>query len=115
MARHSVPQSSQMRANNLFSLLHSCSSVPTALRSLIPQFPTGNNRRFLCFYKPQFISFLDGNDLFRLDLLEQFRLKLPKDSDEEYQVWENLGQLIALGPEAIAFDGLEYKSKEPKK
>ena len=48
-------------------------------------------------------------DLFRLDLLKQFKIKQPKDSDEEYQVWENLGQFIALGTEAIEFDQLRYE------
>ena len=50
-------------------------------------------------------------DLFRLDLLEQFRIKPPKDLDKEYQVWANLGELIALGQEAIEFDGLRYENK----
>ena len=50
-------------------------------------------------------------DLFRLDLLEQFRIKPPIDLDKEYQVWANLGQLIALGQEAIEFDGLRYENK----
>jgi hypothetical protein len=53
-------------------------------------------------------------DLFRLDLLEQFRVKLPKNLDKEYQVWENLGQLISLGEEAIEFKGLTYEKKAQK-
>jgi hypothetical protein len=48
-------------------------------------------------------------DLFRLDLLEQFRLKLPKDSVEEYQIWRNLGELIVLGQDSIDFKPLEYQ------
>jgi len=51
-------------------------------------------------------------DLFRLDLLEQFRVKQPKDSNEEFQVWKNLGELIILGQEALDFDPLKYKIKK---
>jgi hypothetical protein len=51
-------------------------------------------------------------DLFRLDLLEQFRVKQPKDSDEEFQVWQNLAELIVLGQEALDFNPLEYKIKK---
>ena len=53
-------------------------------------------------------------DLFRLDLLEQFQIKRPKNSNEEYEIWQNLGQLIVLGPEAIDFSPLRYQSKKTK-
>jgi len=54
-------------------------------------------------------------DLFRLDLLEQFRLKHPKDSVEEFQVWKNLGELIVLGQESLDFKPLEYEIKNQQK
>lgn len=54
-------------------------------------------------------------DLFRLDLLEQFRIKLPKDSVEEFQVWQNLGELIVLGQESMEFKPLKYDLKRGSK
>lgn len=51
-------------------------------------------------------------DLFRLDLLEQFQLKRPKNSVEEFQVWRNLGELIVLGQESIDFSPLKYQSNK---
>jgi hypothetical protein len=54
-------------------------------------------------------------DLFRLDLLEQFRLKQPKNSVEEFQVWQNLGELIVLGQESLDFKPLQYDIKKQKK
>ncbi len=54
-------------------------------------------------------------DLFRLDLLEQFRLEHPKNSVEEFQVWKNLGELIVLGQESMDFKPLEYEIKKQKK
>jgi hypothetical protein len=51
-------------------------------------------------------------DLFRLDLLEQFRLKHPKNSIEEFKIWRNLGQLIALGQDAMEYKPLEYVVKK---
>jgi hypothetical protein len=53
-------------------------------------------------------------DLFRLDLLEQFRLKMPKDSVEEFQIWRNLGELIVLGQDSIDFKPLEFQAKRQK-
>jgi hypothetical protein len=50
-------------------------------------------------------------DLFRLDLLEQFRLKQPKDSVEEFQIWQNLGELMVLGQESLEFKPLKYDVK----
>jgi hypothetical protein len=52
-------------------------------------------------------------DLFRLDLLEQFRLEPPKDSAREFELWKNLGKLISLGQEVIDFNPLVYH--HPKK
>ncbi len=54
-------------------------------------------------------------DLFRLDLLEQFRLKHPKNSVEEFQTWQNLGELIVLGQESMDFTPLKYEVKRQKK
>jgi hypothetical protein len=54
-------------------------------------------------------------DLFRLDLLEQFRLKRPKNSVEEFQMWKNLGELIVLGQESMDFQPLRYEVKKQKK
>jgi len=47
--------------------------------------------------------------------LEQFRLKHPKDSVEEFQVWKNLGELIVLGQESLDFKPLEYEIKNQQK
>lgn len=56
-------------------------------------------------------------DLFRLDLLEQFRLKLPKGSIEEFYIWKNLGEFISLGQKSLEFKPLKYvvKNKKEKK
>lgn len=54
-------------------------------------------------------------DLFRLDLLEQLRLKHPKDSVEEFQTWRNLGELIVLGRESLDFKPLEYEIRKQQK
>ncbi|HUI88719.1 MAG TPA: hypothetical protein VLX61_08315 [Anaerolineales bacterium] len=52
-------------------------------------------------------------DLFRLDLLEQFRLKAPQDSVEEFAIWKNIGELLVLGQESIEFKPLKYVQKRP--
>jgi hypothetical protein len=51
-------------------------------------------------------------DLFRLDLLAQFHVKQPRNSAEEFRIWRNLGQLIALGQEATNFSTLRYQNKK---
>jgi hypothetical protein len=51
--------------------------------------------------------------LYKLDLLEQFRLKQPKNSIEEYEIWRNLGELLVLGQESLDFKSLEYDIKKP--
>lgn len=53
-------------------------------------------------------------DLFRLDLLKQFHLKMPKDSYTEFFMWKNLGELIILGDRSLSFGGLEYQSEDLK-
>jgi hypothetical protein len=50
-------------------------------------------------------------DLFRLDLLEHLRLKTPKDSEEEYYIWKNLGEFVNLGSESVDFKPFVYKKK----
>jgi len=54
-------------------------------------------------------------DLFRLDLLKQFRLKHPKNSVEEFQIWKNLGELLVLGKESLDFKPLKYEIKKQKR
>lgn len=54
-------------------------------------------------------------DLFRLDLLEHFRLKMPKNSEEEFHIWNNLGQLFILGQESIELEHLVYENRQIKK
>jgi hypothetical protein len=54
-------------------------------------------------------------DLFRLDLLEQFRLELPQDSVEEFRIWKNLGELIVMGQESLEFKPLNYVFKKQEK
>jgi len=51
-------------------------------------------------------------DLFRLDLLKQFRMKTPKTSREEFYVWKDLNELIVLGRHSLTFAQLEYDVKE---
>ena len=47
-------------------------------------------------------------DLFRLDLLEKFRLQVPENSVDEFHKWKNLNELIVLGPKSLEFEPLEY-------
>ena len=54
-------------------------------------------------------------DLFRLDLLEHLRLQTPRNSDEEFYIWKNLGELVDLGRESIEFKPLTYKKKAAQK
>jgi hypothetical protein len=54
-------------------------------------------------------------DLFRLDLLKQFRLEQPKDSVEEFQIWKNLGELMILGQDYLDFKPLKYRGEKGKK
>jgi uncharacterized membrane protein YvlD (DUF360 family) len=51
-------------------------------------------------------------DLFRLDLLEKFRLKMPTDSDKEFYMWNNLNELILQGEHSLTFEPLEYDVKK---
>lgn len=54
-------------------------------------------------------------DLYRLDLLEKFRIKLPKNSVEEFYIWKNIGELIVLGQESLDFMPLQYTVRSSKK
>lgn len=54
-------------------------------------------------------------DLFRLDLLSQFRIENPKNSVEEFQVWKNLGELLILGQASMDFEPLTYDIKNNRK
>ena len=47
-------------------------------------------------------------DLFRLDLLEKFRLQVPDNSINEFYVWKNLSELLVLGTKSLEFEPLEY-------
>lgn len=47
-------------------------------------------------------------DLFRLDLLKQFRLKAPTDSVEEFYIWKNLNEFIVVGEQSLKFVPLVY-------
>lgn len=47
-------------------------------------------------------------DLFRLDLLKQLRLKMPKDSHEEFYIWKNLNEFIVLGSLSIDAKQIYY-------
>lgn len=51
-------------------------------------------------------------DLFRIDLLKQFKLKMPVDSREEFYTWKNLNEFIVLGRHSLNFKKLEYRIKE---
>lgn len=73
---------------------------------------------FLFFNRAALFSVVDfgamirsSYDLFRLDLLSQFRIKHPKTSTEEFQIWRNLGELLILGQESKDFEALTYDIK----
>lgn len=51
-------------------------------------------------------------DLFRLDLLKQFKLKMPKDSIEEWDAWKNLNEFIVLGRHSLTFQKIVYDTKQ---
>ncbi len=56
----------------------------------------------------------DAYALFRLELLEKFRLELPENSADEFYEWKNLGELIALGAHSLDFEWLEYHHPDSK-
>ncbi|PKN91677.1 MAG: hypothetical protein CVU44_17325 [Chloroflexi bacterium HGW-Chloroflexi-6] len=47
-------------------------------------------------------------DLFRLDLLKHFHIKMPDNSVQEFHIWRNIGELLTLGQQSLTFQGLEY-------
>ena len=47
-------------------------------------------------------------DLHRFLLLDQMRIKTPKNSMEEFDLWLNLGELIVLGPLSLDFECQSY-------
>jgi hypothetical protein len=47
-------------------------------------------------------------DLFRLDLLEQLRIKLPRNSVEEFFIWKNMNELILIGQNSLEFKPINY-------
>jgi hypothetical protein len=47
-------------------------------------------------------------DLFRIELLKRFRLKVPADSWEEFFTWQNLNEFIVLGRHSLKFKKLKY-------
>ncbi|NWG06098.1 MAG: hypothetical protein HXY35_05335 [Chloroflexi bacterium] len=51
-------------------------------------------------------------DLFRLDLMKKLGLERPKDSAEEFDKWQNLNELIALGSHSLTFKKLDYRKEE---
>lgn len=53
-------------------------------------------------------------DLFRLDLLKKLGLKRPKDSIEEFDMWDNLNELVALGEHSVTYHNLEYREENEK-
>lgn len=55
--------------------------------------------------------FRSAYDLFRLDLLEQFRVEIPQNSAEEFFVWKNINELILMGQSSLEFRPIEYDTK----
>ena len=47
-------------------------------------------------------------DLYRFLLLDQMRIKLPKNSIDEFYLWKNLGELIVLGSLSLEFKSQSY-------
>jgi len=54
-------------------------------------------------------------DLFRLDLLKQFRLKMPSNYAEEFRAWKNLNEFIVLGEHSRGFTQFDYDDLDVKK
>ena len=51
-------------------------------------------------------------DLFRLDLLKKLGMDRPKDSEEEFEKWQQLNELMVLGDHSLTFTKLDYREKE---
>ena len=51
-------------------------------------------------------------DLFRLELLKELDLERPKDSIQEFKIWNNLNELIVLGSHSLKYTKLDYREKE---
>jgi hypothetical protein len=51
-------------------------------------------------------------DLFRMDLLKKLGVKRPKDSIEEFEIWQNLNELIVLGSHSLTFEKIAYRKEE---
>lgn len=51
-------------------------------------------------------------DLFRLDLLEKFKLKAPANSNDEFYAWKNLNEFIVLGNHSLDVKKLVYRRKD---
>ncbi|MDL1944934.1 hypothetical protein FBQ99_21620 [Chloroflexi bacterium CFX2] len=51
-------------------------------------------------------------DLFRMDLLKKLGLERPKDSEEEFNTWQVLNELIVLGSHSLSFKKLDYRKEE---
>jgi hypothetical protein len=74
------------------------------------------------FYKAALFSVGDfgsmirsAYDLFRLELLRQFRIRHPKNSIEEFKVWRNLGELFVLGQASMEYKPIKYEIKKDAK
>lgn len=51
-------------------------------------------------------------DLFRLDLLKKLGVKKPRDSIEEFKIWNQLNELIVLGSHSFSYKQIEYFTSE---
>jgi hypothetical protein len=51
-------------------------------------------------------------DLFRLDLLKKYKLKLPENSREEFFAWKDLNEFVVLGKHSLTFEQLEYHMED---
>lgn len=51
-------------------------------------------------------------DLFRLDLLKKFGVEKPTDSIKEFDVWNQLNELIVLGSHSFVYKKIDYLNEE---
>ena len=74
---------------------------------------------FFWFYKASIISLgsftltiRSSFDLFRLDLLRKLEVQRPKNSDEEFDTWKNINELIVLGNNSLTFKPFKFRQEK---
>lgn len=77
---------------------------------------------FICsvfFYKASIYSvssfglmIRSAYDLFRIDLLRQYKLKIPANLKEEFYTWKDLNEFVVMGKHSLTFKKLDYDIKD---